>query len=100
MRRILFLALVCLAAQCALAQDNYIIDSTLVKSRDGAQLTVLIVRDKTITAPQPVVLQFTIYARQSEANRLKDVVQRGYIGIVAYTRGKRNSPNEPIPYEY
>jgi len=100
MRRILFLALVCLTALPALAQDNYIIDSTLVKARDGALISVLMVRDKNITTPQPVVLQFTIYARQNEANKLKDVVQRGYIGVVAYTRGKRNSPTEPIPYEF
>ncbi|MGB8193219.1 MAG: CocE/NonD family hydrolase, partial [Chitinophagaceae bacterium] len=80
----------------------YIIqDSILIKTRDGATISIIMARAKGITAPQPCILQFTVYARLTDIDtRCKDAVNHGYVGVVAYTRGKRLSPDEPVPYEH
>jgi putative CocE/NonD family hydrolase len=87
-----------------LAEDDkkrYIIeDSVLIKTRDGAYISAIVVRKNGITAPQSSILQFSIYANSGGLSRAKDVVANGYVGIFAFTRGKRFSPNELMPYEY
>lgn len=47
----------------------------------------------------PVILQFTIYVRDRDVNSLKEAADKGYVGVIAYTRGKRHSPDEIYPYE-
>ena len=79
----------------------YIRDSVLIKAKDGALISAIIARKKGVTGPQPCILHFTIYARLSDMDRrCKDAAEHGYVGIVAYTRGKRESPNDPVPYEF
>lgn len=75
-------------------------DSILIKTQDGASISALVVRKKGEGKPLPVIFQFTIYARKTDANKAKLVVNNGYVGVIAYTRGKKNSPDELIPYEY
>lgn len=83
------------------ADGNYIVeDSLLVQARDGALISAMMVRKKNVTNPLPVILQFTIYARQTDVRKLKIAADRGYVGIMAYTRGKRYSKEEVAPYEY
>lgn len=86
-----------------LADDNakrYIIqDSILIKTRDGAYISAIVVRKKGISKPQPTILQFTIYTGAISAVT-KDAVAHGYIGMIAFTRGKRFSPAEIVPYEH
>ena len=79
----------------------YITDSVLIKTKDGAFISTLIARKKGITTAQPCILFYTIYPRVTDMDRrCKDAAMHGYVGIVAYTRGKRQSPNNPVPYEY
>ncbi|WP_026995212.1 CocE/NonD family hydrolase [Flectobacillus major] len=77
-------------------------DSVLIKTRDGAIISAMVVRKKGDNLPQPVLLQFTIYVRDKgrDMASLKENVDKGYIGVIAYTRGKRFSPNEIFPYEH
>jgi uncharacterized protein len=76
-------------------------DSILIKTRDGAYVSAIMARRKGETKPQPCILQFSIYVRLSDIDvRCKDAVNHGYVGVVAYARGKKNSPGDPIPYEY
>lgn len=75
-------------------------DSILIKSRDGASISVLVVRKKGEEKPLPVIFGFTIYARKTDVNKAKQVADKGYVGVYAYTRGKKNSPEEVIPYEH
>lgn len=85
------------------AEDNkrYEIDDSIkIRTRDGATISAIVVRSRQSSAPQPSILQFTIYARPDDLRRVRDAAANGYIGIIAYTRGKRFSPNEIIPYEY
>lgn len=74
-------------------------DSILIQTRDGAQVSAWAMRKREVTAPQPTIMQFTIYARQTDIRKMKDAVDRGYAAVMAYTRGKRYSPDEPVPYE-
>ncbi|WP_103070943.1 CocE/NonD family hydrolase [Aquimarina sediminis] len=77
-------------------------DNVLIKTRDGAEISAIVVRKKGIESPKPVIFQFTIYVRDTDRdlNELKEAVDKGYIGVIAYTRGKRFSANEILPYEY
>ncbi|KNA03310.1 hypothetical protein SOVF_210430, partial [Spinacia oleracea] len=76
-------------------------DSIMIRTRDGALLSAIVVRKKSDTKPKPVILQFTIYVRDKDRDlqSLKDAADRDYIGVIAYTRGKRYSPNKIYPYE-
>jgi len=81
---------------------NYSVQDVLIETRDGAKISVIVVQTKGRTKPKPVILQSTIYVRDKgrDLSTLKESVDRGYIGVIAYTRGKRSSPNEIWPYEY
>jgi uncharacterized protein len=84
------------------ATSNYDIqDSVLIKTRDGATISAIVVRKKGDTNPKPVILQFTIYVRDKgrDIRTTKESADKGYVGVIAYTRGKRFSPNEIFPYE-
>lgn len=76
-------------------------DSVSVKTRDGAIISVIVVRKKGEERAKPVLLQSTIYVRDNERDiaALKESADNGYIGVMAYTRGKRFSPDEIFPYE-
>ena len=83
------------------SKDDYLIEDVLIETRDGAKISAIIVRKKDVTEPQTVILQSTIYVRDKgrDLNTLKQSVDKGYIGVIAYARGKRLSPNEIWPYE-
>jgi putative CocE/NonD family hydrolase len=86
-----------------LIEDNYILEKdVLIKTRDGALISAMIVRGKSMTTPQPVLFQYTVYVRDTgrDLASLKEVVDKGYIAVIAYTRGKRFSPSEIWPYEH
>jgi putative CocE/NonD family hydrolase len=76
-------------------------DDLLIKTRDGAAVSALVVRPRSAAARIPALLEFTIYARRewsyAEAKRS---AANGYAGVVAYTRGKGASPVAPVPYEH
>lgn len=77
-------------------------DSVLIKTRDGAFISAIVVRKKGITVPKPAILQYTIYVRDKgrDVKSLKEAVDNGYVGVIAYTRGKRFSSSEIFPYEH
>lgn len=91
-----------LAQPLLLEDDNrrYIIqDDVLIKTKEGATLSAIVVRKKGVTAPQPTALFFNIYTNLS-LNQAKQSAAYGYIGVTAETRGKRNSPDPIEPYEH
>jgi putative CocE/NonD family hydrolase len=86
-----------------LAQDDarrYFIEDVLVKTRDGAAVSVLLYRPKNAGSKLPTAFEFTIYAGDSTSREARWSAAHGYIGAVATTRGKRRSPNDPVPYEH
>lgn len=76
-------------------------DSVCIKTRDGATLSLIVVRKKGDEKPYPVILQSTIYVRDKgrDITSLKKSVDHNYIGVIVYARGKRFSPEEIWPYE-
>ncbi len=109
MRKTFSLALLCLLlslgsyAQTSTTKDlsAYLVqDSLLIPTQDGAQISALVVRKKNVSEKQAAILSFTIYARLSDINKAIEAADKGYVGVVAYTRGKKNSPDEAVPYEY
>lgn len=80
---------------------NYIVqDSILIKTSDGAWVSAWAMRKRNVPVKQSAILQFTIYARQTDIRKIKEAADRGYVGVMAYARGKRYSPGEAVPYEY
>ncbi|WP_431242802.1 CocE/NonD family hydrolase [Flavobacterium sp. P21] len=76
-------------------------DSVMIKTRDGALISAMIVQKKGNHTPKPIILQFTIYVRDKgrDLKSLKEAADKDYIGVIAYSRGKRFSPEEIFPYE-
>ncbi|MBA2562324.1 MAG: peptidase S15, partial [Chitinophagaceae bacterium] len=60
-------------------------DSVLIKTKDGSYISALVVKKREIKKPLPVILQYTIYARQSDINKVKLAADKDYVGIIAYT---------------
>ena len=83
-------------------KDYVINDSVLIPTRDGASVSLIIVRNKEVREPQPVVLMFSIYARPVNPNRIIERVfaDKGFVGVIANTRGVRFSLQEVRPFEY
>ncbi len=76
-------------------------DRVLIPTPDGTKIAAIVVRPRSAgTAKLTALLNFTIYARDDWS--LSDAVKmaaHGYVGVVAYTRGKGRSPEPTIvPY--
>jgi uncharacterized protein len=84
------------------ATGRYIVDDrVLIKTPGGVTLSAVMVRRRGVTAKQPAALEFTIYAQPArDIARLHYAADRGYVGIVAYSRGKVDSPQPIAPYEF
>ncbi|KQW98473.1 CocE/NonD family hydrolase [Flavobacterium sp. Root420] len=76
-------------------------DSVMIKTRDGAFISAMVIRKKGVSVPKPVILQYTIYVRDKgrDIKSLKEAADKDYVGVIAYSRGKRFSPDEIFPYE-
>lgn len=73
----------------------------LIKTAEGIELSVTIVKTKQSKGKRPTALQFTIYADESaHINTAIHAAAHGYVGIIANTRGKRLSTNDIVPWEH
>jgi uncharacterized protein len=82
-------------------QKQFIIaDSVLIKTRDGATLTAVIVRNRELTEKLPVIFKYNIYNGPGDKAQAKEFATKGYVGIVVNTRGKNLSPQEIEPFEH
>lgn len=75
-------------------------DKALIRTPDGASLQAIVVRPRAGPA-LPTLLHFTIYADDAVASRrAMQTAAYGYVGVVAYSRGKGISPDAIVPYEH
>ena len=87
------------------AQQNetqtYDIQNVLIETRNDGEVSAMIVRKKGDKTAKPVVLQYTIYVRDKgrDLASSKELADKGYTSVFAYSRGKRDSTNEIFPYE-
>ncbi len=72
-------------------------DDVSVKTADGADISALVVRPKASGKPLPALLEFTIY---DTPNYAMECAAYGYVGVVAYTRGKHTNARRVIPYQH
>ena len=76
-------------------------DSVLIRTKEGATLSAVVVRKRDMIVAQSAALFFTIYS-DLDQNRYEAMqsAAHGYVGVVADTRGKRLSPDPIEPYEH
>ncbi|MFT3808080.1 CocE/NonD family hydrolase [Arenimonas sp.] len=73
----------------------------LVGTPDGARISTLVVRAKSVQGRQPTLMGFTVYANDDWALAdAKTVASHGYHAVVAYSRGKGASPDAIAPFEH
>lgn len=75
-------------------------DSVLITTRDGAKISAIVVRNNAVKEQKPAILFHTIYTRKDDINRAYEAADKGYVGVVSYTRGKNLSPNKITPYKF
>jgi len=81
--------------------NRYVIaDDVLIKTKEGATLSAVVVRKKGVTEPQPASLFFNIYTDlRVHMREAKIATLHGYVGVAADARGKRLSPDTVAPYD-
>ena len=80
---------------------RYTIEPVAIRSAAGATLSAYVVLPRGAKAALPAALLFTIYAEPQRAwNPAIQAAARGYAGVVAFSRGKLNSPDKIAPYEH
>ncbi|REC73965.1 CocE/NonD family hydrolase [Chryseobacterium rhizosphaerae] len=81
-------------------KERFIIETKDLTIKNGATLTITIVRKKGNTSPLPVILTSNIYAGSFDEFFGKRAAVYNYVGAVVNTRGKRNSNNINNPFEH
>jgi len=75
-------------------------DTIVISMKDGAEISIVLVQQKGKSATKKsAILVSSIYAGTNEATAMLSA-SKGYIGVIANTRGKRLSKSEIIPLEY
>ncbi|REG89391.1 CocE/NonD family hydrolase [Winogradskyella sediminis] len=75
-------------------------DSIVIPMKDGAEVSMVVVQRKgNSTAKKSAILVSSIYAGTNEASAILSA-SKGYIGVIANTRGKRLSKSDIKPLEY
>lgn len=80
---------------------RYVInDSIVIPMKDGAEVSIVLVERKgNSTTKKSAILVSSIYAGTNEASAMLSA-SKGYIGVIANTRGKRLSASDIKPLEY
>jgi len=79
---------------------RYVIkEEVIVSPEDGTELSVITARKRN-SEPLPAVLIFTIYADNSNTKQALLAASKGYVGVLATSRGKRQSRDSIEPYKY
>ncbi len=86
-----------------LAEDEasrYSVEAVRIRS-GKASLSAYVVRPRSVSTPLPAALLFTIYAEpQRSWAPAVQAAARGYAGVIAFSRGKLDSPDTVLPYEH
>ena len=72
-------------------------NENLIRTPDGASISAVVVRPNGPANPLPALLEFRIDDSQAAA---KDSAAHGYVGVVAYARGRRKGTPGFIPFEH
>jgi len=76
-------------------------EDVLIKHEGVTLSATMVLPDPRPEGRIPTILVFDIYTNpEALKNQAAEFAARGYAGIVADARGKRLSPEKPVPYEY
>lgn len=91
-----------IAQQSTPADSIYVIqDSVLIPTRNGGNISAIIVRKKENTPPLPAILFYTTYHQDSnDALFGKKSADKDYVGVVAYARGIKTNLKYYKPFEH
>ena len=73
-------------------------EDVLIKTPGGATISAMVVRPRNAPKALPALLEFTIYVYPQ--NNAMECAAHGYVGVVAYARGKRKSTDKIVPFEH
>ncbi len=80
-------------------ERRYVVDPNVqIRTPDGVTLTAVVVRPRGASGKLPALLEFTIYVYP--VNDAKECAAHGYIGVVAYARGKRANHQQVEPFRH
>lgn len=71
-------------------------DDIMIKVRDGVSIAAALVRPKGPQKPLPALLEYTTYLTPGFA---REAAAHGYVGVIAYARGRGKSTGAPLPYQ-
>jgi putative CocE/NonD family hydrolase len=77
---------------------RYVTEQDLIRTRGGASISATVVRPRSAARPLPALLEFTIYVYPQ--NYAMECAAHGYVGVIAYTRGKKNGRVRIVPFEH
>jgi hypothetical protein len=78
--------------------QRYRVDNEIViQTPNGTSIPVVVIRPNSLPDPLPALLEFRIDDSQSFA---KDCAAHGYVGVVAYARGRQKSPAGFTPFQH
>ncbi|WP_442264895.1 CocE/NonD family hydrolase [Tenacibaculum sp. ZS6-P6] len=72
----------------------------VIKTKNGGEVTALIITKKDTKQKLPAIFIYNIYAGSYDYEVAKRAAVNGYVGVVVNTRGKRLSKNEINPFEF
>jgi putative CocE/NonD family hydrolase len=70
----------------------------LIRTPGGASISATVVRPRNAAGTLPTLLEFTIYVYPQ--NYAMECAAHGYIGVIAYARGKKNGTDTIVPFEH
>ena len=72
-------------------------DDVLIKARAGVSIAAMVIRPKDPQKPLPALLEYTTYLTPGFA---REAAAHGYVGVIAYARGRGRSTGAPLPYQH
>ncbi|HEY0339638.1 MAG TPA: CocE/NonD family hydrolase [Steroidobacteraceae bacterium] len=72
-------------------------DDVVIKVRKAVSIAALIIRPKGPQKPLPALLEYTPYLTPGYA---REAAAHGYVGVIAYSRGRGKSTGTPLPYQH
>ena len=72
-------------------------DDVLIEVRKGVSIAAAFVRPTGAQKALPALLEYTTYLTPGFA---REAAAHGYVGVIAYARGRGKSTGEPLPYQH
>lgn len=72
-------------------------DDIRINVHKGVDVAAIMIRPKNPPKPLPTLMEYTTYITPGFA---REVAAHGYVGVVAYARGRGKSSGVPLPYQH